>query len=95
MKKQMPYSIPEGYANNLQQRLEAIPDRAKGPSSWQKFSPYMALAAVFAAAFVIGGALLRNTVSRSSASEEIVAYYMDSDLSLAQLEDDFYFSDEY
>ena len=94
MKKQMPYSIPEGYAAGLKSRLEEIPDRAKGTSSWQKVSPYLALAAVFAAAFVIGGALLRSTASRSSSCEEIIAYYMDSDLSLAQLEDDFYFSED-
>lgn len=99
MKKQMPYSMPEGYMQSVQQRLEAIPDRAKGVGSrpaaspWQKVSPYLALAAVFAAAFVIGGTLLKRTVP-SSFSEEIAAYYMDSDLTLAQLEDAFFYYED-
>ena len=93
MKKQMPYSVPEGYMQSMQQRLEAIPARAKGPSSWQKISPYLALAAVFAAAFVIGGTLLKRTVP-SSSSEEIAAYYMDSDLTLAQLEDAYFYYED-
>lgn len=94
MKKQMPYSMPEGYKQSLKQSLEGIPSRSKGTSSWQKISPYLALAAVFATVFVIGGALLRNTAVPSSSSEEIVAYYMDSDLSLAQLEEDYFFSED-
>ena len=89
----MPYSVPEGYMQDMQQRLEAIPDRAKGSSSWQKISPYLALAAVFAAAFVIGGTLLKRTVP-SSSSEEIAAYYMDSDLTLAQLEDAYFYYED-
>lgn len=99
MKKQMPYSMPEGYMQSVQQRLEAIPDRAKGVGSrpaaspWQKVSPYLALAAVFAAAFVIGGTLLKRT-TYSSSSEEIAAYYMDSDLTLAQLEDAYFYYED-
>ncbi len=99
MKKQMPYSMPEGYMQSVQQRLEAIPDRAKGTGSrpaaspWQKVSPYLALAAVFAAAFVIGGTLLKRT-SVPSSSEEIAAYFMDSDLTLAQLEDVYFYSED-
>lgn len=93
MKKQMPYSVPEGYMQSMQQRLEAIPDRAKGSSSWQKVSPYLALAAVFAAAFVIGGTLLKRTIP-SSSSEEIAAYFMDSDLTLAQLEDAYFYYED-
>ena len=93
MKKQMPYSVPEGYMQSMQQRLEAIPDRAKGSSSWQKISPYLALAAVFAAAFVIGGTLLKRTIP-SSSSEEIAAYFMDSDLTLAQLEDAYFYYED-
>ena len=93
MKKQMPYSVPEGYMQSMQQRLEAIPVSAKGPSSWQKISPYLALAAVFAAAFVIGGTLLKRTIP-SSSSEEIAAYFMDSDLTLAQLEDAYFYYED-
>ena len=78
---------------SMQQRLEAIPDRAKGSSSWQKISPYLALAAVFAAAFVIGGTLLKRTIP-SSSSEEIAAYFMDSDLTLAQLEDAYFYYED-
>ena len=90
----MPYSVPEGYMQSMQQRLEAIPVSAKGPSSWQKISPYLALAAVFAAAFVIGGTIFRQTAARSSSSEETLAYFIDSDLSLAQLEEDYFFSED-
>ena len=94
MRKQMPYSTPEGYMPGLQQRLEEIPHRAKGTSSWQKITPYLALAAVFAAAFVVGGTLLRKTTVQSPSGEEIAAYFMDSDLTLAQLEDACYFSED-
>lgn len=92
MKKQMPYSVPEGYMQSMQQKLEAIPS-CPSASPWQKVSPYLALAAVFAAAFVIGSTLLKRTTS-SSSSEEIAAYYMDSDLTLAQLEDDFFYYED-
>lgn len=94
MKKQMPYSLPEGYLSGLQQKLEGIPHRAKETSSWQKISPYLALAAVFAAAFIVGGTLLKNTAVQSPSGEEIAAYYIDSDLTLAQLEDAFYYSED-
>ena len=96
MKKQMPYSVPEGYMQSMQQKLEAIPSRVGAgsrPSPWQKISPYLALAAVFAAAFVIGGTLLKRTIP-SSSSEEIAAYFMDSDMTLAQLEDDYFYSED-
>ncbi|MCR5561025.1 MAG: hypothetical protein K6F58_04315 [Bacteroidales bacterium] len=94
MKKQMPYSIPEGYMQDMQRRLEEIPVSAKGPSSWQKITPYLALAAVFAAAFVLGGTLLRSTASRASSGEDMVAYFMDSDLTVAQLEDVYFYSED-
>ena len=92
MKKQMPFSVPEGYMQSMQQKLEAIPSRPAA-SPWQKVSPYLALAAVFAAAFVIGGTLLKRT-SVPSSSEEIAAYFMDSDLTLAQLEDVYFYSED-
>lgn len=94
MKRQMPYSTPEGYFGQLQQRLGNIPGREHAALPWQKFSPYLALAAVFAAAFILGGILLNKTASSSAGKDELVEYLIDSDLTLAQLEEAVYYYDE-
>ncbi len=52
------FSVPEGYFEQLQSRLEGIPVQQSEPadvvSLWDKLKPYAALAAVFAIAFCVG-----------------------------------------
>jgi hypothetical protein len=94
MKKKMPYTTPEGYFEGLKQKLGGIPQRARNVSPIQRLTPYLALAAVFAAAFVIGGVLLKKTAIPSAGKEEIVEYLLEHDLTLAQLEEAVYYLDE-
>lgn len=90
----MPYTTPEGYFEGLQKKLGGIPQHVRNASPMHKFTPYLALAAVFAAAFVIGGILLNKTARPSASKEEIVEYLLEHDLTLAQLEEAVYFLDE-
>jgi len=77
------YSVPEGYFDNLQKRLEMIPasnpiveeekgDNVISVSVWSKIKPYFALAACMALSFVIGSRLLNKTTPRTT--EELTAY---------------------
>ena len=87
MKKQMPYSTPEGYFDNLQNRLSEIPARR----SRINLMPYLALAASFALAVLAGNyILMKTTASQAVSDEEIVEYLIDSGMTLAQLEDAVY-----
>lgn len=93
MKRHLPYSTPEGYFQDLQQRLAGIPAK-KQATSFQKLSPYLALAAVFAVAVVVGNVIINKTAAPVAASaREVVEYLMDSDLTLSQLEDAIFYSD--
>lgn len=59
-----PYDVPDGYFKSLQARLETIPTmtgRTVGPV--QRMKPYLALAACFLAAVLIGNTVLRSTTS--------------------------------
>lgn len=87
MKKQMPYSTPEGYFEGLQTRLEAVPVLKRRFN----FAPYLVLAASFALAALAGNyILMKTTASQPASDEEIVEYLIDSGMTLAQLEDAVY-----
>lgn len=87
MKKQMPYSTPEGYFENLQSRLSDIPTRRTRIS----LAPYLALAASFTIALLAGNYILtKTTASQPASDEEIIEYLIDSGTTLAQLEDAVY-----
>ena len=87
MKKNMPYSTPEGYFEGLQNRLAEIPARR----SRINLMPYLALAASFAIALLAGNyILMKTTASQPASDEEIVEYLIDSGMTLAQLEDAVY-----
>ena len=104
MKRKMPYSVPEDYFGNLQKRLNAIPSdaahtqvaaRDSQAAPARRFSPYLAVAAALAVAIVAGGILLRKSAAPASpGSEELMEYLIDSDLTLAQLEEAVYYYDE-
>lgn len=59
-----PFAVPEGYFKNLQERLEAIPSiKGQSVSHAQRIRPYLALAACFLAAVLVGNAVLRSTAT--------------------------------
>ena len=56
-------SVPEGYFNDLKDRLNAIPaGRTVEPSVWMRMRPIAAMAAAFAAILLVGNAILRNSI---------------------------------
>ena len=64
------YGVPEGYFNDLKNRLGAIPqEQAAIPGPWTRIRPYLAMAACFAAILLAGNSVLRHTVSNSPASQ--------------------------
>ncbi len=87
MSKKMNYNVPDGYFENLQKRLSAIPAQVEKPSRMQKFTPYLALAACFAIAVMIGNFVLRRSTVPVASEDEIIEYLIASDITLAQIED--------
>lgn len=67
MKGKNTYTTPEGYFEDLQQRLLAIPQEhpaaAPALTPLRRLSPYLALAAAIAAVVVAGTAVLRHTAT--------------------------------
>ena len=58
-------STPEGYFEDLQQRLSEIPRRGEAPAgaSVRRFAPYLAYAASLVVAVLLGNAVLRKTAT--------------------------------
>ena len=79
--RQLPYRVPQGYFEGLESRLSEIPDRrqAQLPSArgfFQKVAPYLAMAACFTLALVVGKFLAgRTQLEAEPASEEYSRYY--------------------
>lgn len=64
MLRKRPYSVPEGYFDDLQSRLSNIPHMPERKvSRWQKAQPYLALAACFCSALIIGKIILGRTAA--------------------------------
>ena len=87
MSKKIEYKVPDGYFENLKTRLSASPAQEKQPSRMQKFTPYLALAACFAVAVLVGNLVLNRTTSPAASDEDIIEYLICSDITLAQIED--------
>ena len=54
-------TTPEGYFENLQQRLSEIPARPVRVSPVHRLAPYAAIAASFLVAVLLGNSILRHT----------------------------------
>jgi hypothetical protein len=81
--KRNPYSVPDGYFDRLKGRLNEIAVSSVDTvprSLWQRIRPYAALAACFAASFLIGNAILRKTAPEASSSDQFYKELMYSDL---------------
>ena len=89
MKNKMPYSVPEGYFNELSARLSGIPAAEAAARTPFRVAarPYFALAAIFAAALVLGNVFLgRQQADVQCSDEDIIEYLIDSGTTLAQIE---------
>lgn len=83
MRKQIPYSVPDGYFDSLRTRLSSIPERR----SRINFVPWLALAASFLLLAVIGNFILSRTTSPYQTDDsEIIEYLIESGTTLAQIE---------
>ena len=75
MSKRNDISTPEGYFENLQQRLSEIPASPARVSTVHRLAPYVAIAASFLVAVMLGNAILRSTApSPASAEDETWTY---------------------
>ena len=61
MSKRNDITTPEGYFENLQQRLSEIPARPVRVSQVHRLAPYAAIAASFLVAVLLGNSILRHT----------------------------------
>lgn len=68
----MPYSIPEGYFEGLQNnlRINEADVSTETRSFWGRMAPYISMAAAFAIITTAGTAILRNVTERSDMSYE-------------------------
>lgn len=99
MKTNLPYSVPEGYFENLKTRLSAIPGSQagapeKGRASrrlWQGMIAVPAMAACLAAGVFIGKTIFGEKVDELALSENdiIIEYLVESGTTLAQIENCF------
>jgi hypothetical protein len=77
------YKVPEGYFDQLQKRLEAIPSQhpeVQAPTVtvplWSRVRPYVALAACMLMAFVVGNFFLGRNQAPAPAEFGLQEYYM-------------------
>ena len=78
MTKRNPISVPEGYFQNLEQRLQQIPAQTAAPSRVHRFAPYLAYAASLAVLAVIGNFILRKTAVQEDTGWDYVSYLAQS-----------------
>lgn len=73
-----PYSLPEGYMENLRSRLAEIPARQELSSRrvplFQRILPYVAVAASFVLMVTVGNALLRLATPSLTSDEEVFEF---------------------
>ena len=73
MSKRNDISTPEGYFGDLQMRLSEIPARPVRVSTVHRLAPYVAIAASFLVAVMLGNAILR-TSAPAAAEDDTWAY---------------------
>ena len=60
MTKRNDISVPQGYFQNLEQRLSRIPQQEVRPTTFQKVSPWLAYAASLVVLASVGGFIFRK-----------------------------------
>ena len=74
MNKRNDISTPEGYFENLQQRLSEIPARPARVSTVRRLAPYVAVAASFLLIVMVGNFILGRTAAPASADDDTWTY---------------------
>ena len=74
MNKRNDISTPEGYFENLQQRLSEIPARPARVSTVRRLAPYVAVAASFLLIVMAGNFILGRTAAPAAADDDTWAY---------------------
>lgn len=91
MNKKMPYSVPEEYFGNLEERV--MDSVTKRPGLWQKMTPALAVAASMLVLLGIGSFIVGKTSgpsARTSLTEdEIIEYLIESHAPLAYFDETF------
>lgn len=88
MRNKMPYSVPEGYFQEMQEKMKTVPYLRARVSP----TPYLALAASFLLLLGIGTFILSRTAPADYVTnEEIAEYLIESGTTLAQLEEVVYY----
>ncbi len=87
------YAVPDGYFDDLKNRLSEIPSRSRRivtvPGIWQKTRPYFALAASFLIAVVVGNTFLKSSME-SSPDDLSYSDILYSDIMSSSLPEPFY-----
>ena len=80
MSKRNDITTPEGYFENLQQRLSEIPARPVRVSPVHRLAPYAAIAASFLVAVLLGNAILRHSTPATAEDDTwtYVSYLADA-----------------
>ena len=73
--KRMPFSTPEGYFDRLKTDKQV---RQQAPvHEWGRFTPYLVLAAMFAALVAAGGFFLEKTAAEEFSQEDYLVFSED------------------
>lgn len=78
MTKRNPISVPDGYFQNLEQRLQQIPAQTAAPARIHRLAPYLAFAASLALLVVVGNFILRKTAVQEDTRWDYVSYLAQS-----------------
>ena len=80
MSKRNDISTPEGYFGDLQMRLSEIPARPVRVSTVHRLAPYVAIAASFLVAVMLGNAILRTSAPAATEDDTwaYVSYLADA-----------------
>lgn len=91
MKNKLPYSVPEGYFENLESRVTENISRRPGLS--QRLAPAMAIAASMLILLGIGSLIVGNhripAAQTALTEDEIIEYLIDSRAPLAYFDETF------
>lgn len=73
--KDNPFTTPEGYFTDLQDRvIRNTTPAADRPSAWTRFLPTMAVAASFLILATVGNLILRTTTTEDFTMEDIMVF---------------------
>lgn len=81
MLKNRPYSVPDGYFDDLQSKLSEIPHMpGRKASGWQMVQPYLALVICFCSILVLGKLIMNKAGSLPEASDSIYEQLIYADM---------------